>query len=211
VYLDPHRVRNESLDPQTTFSVAVKLDSITNQGMFYVQFSLSWNSTLLDCVNATDVIMHEVTPQGEWGNIELTMVWDNAHGLFYYGGIFWDEQRALSGGYEPFFGNHTIAVITFQVKDFGKCLLHLYHFRAASPPSFSVLLYATIDGYFANTLKGDINCDNVVNLLDALLLAKSFGTRPSDTNWSEDADINGDGIVNILDAIALCDCFGHSR
>jgi hypothetical protein len=211
VYLDPHRVRNESLRPPTTFSVAVNLDSITNQGMLYVSFSLSWNSTLLDCVNATDVIMHEVTPQNEWGNIELLIGWNNTQGNFSYLGWFLNASRALYGGLEPFFGNHTIVVITFKVKEFGKCLLHLYDFRARSPPSLSMLLYATIDGYFANTLKGDINGDNVVNLLYSILLAKSFGARPGDTNWSEDADINGDGIVNILDAIALCDCFGNSR
>jgi hypothetical protein len=85
------------------------------------------------------------------------------------------------------------------------------NFNAASHPSNSAVLYATIDGYFANTLKGDINGDNIVNLLDSILLAKSFGARPGDANWSEDADINGDGIVNILDAIALCNCFGNSR
>jgi hypothetical protein len=210
VYLDPHRV-SESPGAQT-FSVAVKLDSIANHsGMLYVRFSLSWNSTLLECVNATDVIMHEVTPENEWGNIELTMEWDNAQGVFYYDGFFSDVQRALSGGYEPFFGNHTIAVITFQVKDYGKCLLHLSDFRAASPPSLSVLLYATIDGYFANTLNGDLNCDNAVNLLDAILLAKSFGTRPSDMNWNEDADANGDTFVDIYDALLLCSSFGHSR
>jgi hypothetical protein len=212
VYLDPHRVRNESLGSQTTFSVAVKLDSIANHsGMLYVRFDLSWNSTLLECVNATDVIMHEVTPENEWGNIELNMVWDNAQGVFYYYGSFLDVGRALSGGYEPFFGNHTIAVITFQVKDFGKCLLHLSDFRAASPPSLSVLLYATIDGYFANTLNGDVNCDNAVNLYDAILLAKSFGARPLDMNWDEDADVNGDTFVDIYDVLLLCSCFGHSR
>jgi hypothetical protein len=210
VYLDPHRV-SESPGAQT-FSVAVKLDSIANHsGMLYVRFSLSWNSTLLECVNATDVIMHEVTPENEWGNIELTMEWDNAQGVFYYDGFFSDVQRALSGGYEPFFGNHTIAVITFQVKDYGKCLLHLSDFRAASPPSLSVLLYATIDGYFANTLNGDLNCDNAVNLLDTILLAKSFGTRASDMNWNEDADVNGDTFVDIYDALLLCSSFGHSR
>jgi hypothetical protein len=150
IYLDPHRV-SESPGAQT-FSVAVKLDSIANHsGMLFVRFSLSWNSTLLECVNATDMIMHEVTPKNEWDNIDPSLDWDNAQGVFCYNGFFLDVERALSGGYEPFFGNHTIAVITFQVKDFGKCLLHLSDFRAASLPSVSVLLYATIDGYFANT------------------------------------------------------------
>ncbi len=212
VYLDPHRVRNESLGPQTTFSIAVKVDSIANHsGMIYVEFSLSWNSTLLDCLSVTDVIMHEVTPQNESDNIELTVGWDNTQGVLYYLGDFSNYLRAQSGGYGPIFGNHTIAVITFQVKDYGKCLLHLFNFRAASPPSLSVLLYATMDGYFANTLNGDVNCDNAVNLFDAILLAKSFGTRPLDMNWSEDADINGDGSVDVYDAIALCRCFGHTR
>jgi hypothetical protein len=148
VSLDPHQA-NESVGQ--TFSVTVKLDSISNNSeMLFVEFSLSWNSTLLECADATDVIMHEVTPKSEWGNLGLNMGWDNAQGVFHYDGCFSDDRRAQSGGYEPFFGN-TIAVITFQVKDYGKCLLHLSDFRAATLPSVSVLLYATVDGYFANT------------------------------------------------------------
>jgi len=57
-------------------------------------------------------------------------------------------------------------------------------------------------------LKGDINGDGVVNILDAILMAKAFGSRSGDPNWDPRADLNNDGVVNILDAIILAGNFG---
>jgi len=57
-------------------------------------------------------------------------------------------------------------------------------------------------------LLGDINGDGVVNILDAILLAKAFGSRPGSPNWDPRADLNKDNVVNILDAIILALNFG---
>jgi hypothetical protein len=54
-----------------------------------------------------------------------------------------------------------------------------------------------------NALIGDLNGDGIVNILDAIILAKSFFSTPSSLNWNPNADINSDGVVNILDAIIL--------
>jgi len=56
---------------------------------------------------------------------------------------------------------------------------------------------------------GDLNSDEIVNIFDALTLAGSFGSEPSDQNWNPRADINQDGAVNILDAIILAGNFGE--
>jgi hypothetical protein len=64
--------------------------------------------------------------------------------------------------------------------------------------------------YIFVTLPGDINGDKKVNILDAILLANAFGSRPGDPRWSPNADINGDVKVNILDAIQLANYFGKS-
>ncbi len=48
---------------------------------------------------------------------------------------------------------------------------------------------------------GDINCDGIVNILDAITLSNNFNKKTST------GDINGDGIVNILDAIILSNNF----
>jgi hypothetical protein len=73
----------------------------------------------------------------------------------------------------------------------------------------NVMLYATFDGYFANTLKGDLNGDNRVDLFDVVAFAECFGTFPSYPNWNEEADMNGDGTIDVFDTILLGNCFGH--
>ncbi len=67
-----------------------------------------------------------------------------------------------------------------------------------------------ITGWILVTIPGDINGDKKVNILDAIMLANAFASRPGDLNWNPDADINGDNVVNILDAILLAGHFGES-
>jgi hypothetical protein len=64
------------------------------------------------------------------------------------------------------------------------------------------------DGIVKVKIPGDLNGDDVVNILDSILLANAYGSNPSSPNWNPNADLNGDGVVNILDAIILADFFG---
>jgi hypothetical protein len=50
---------------------------------------------------------------------------------------------------------------------------------------------------------GDIDYNGTVDILDAILLANAFGSKPEDRNWDANADINNDKIVDIYDAIIL--------
>ncbi len=59
-------------------------------------------------------------------------------------------------------------------------------------------------------IPGDINKDGKVNILDAILMASAFGTRPGELNWDIRCDLNKDDKVNILDAIILAANFGKS-
>lgn len=52
-------------------------------------------------------------------------------------------------------------------------------------------------------LIGDLNRDNVVNILDLVLVASKFG----DSSVQE-ADLNGDGLINILDLVIVANSFG---
>jgi hypothetical protein len=69
IYVDPRRVRNESLAVNETFTVDMKIDSLTNHsGIISYDFYLSWDPTLLKCINVTEVMFHEVVPESEWLN-----------------------------------------------------------------------------------------------------------------------------------------------
>ena len=56
-------------------------------------------------------------------------------------------------------------------------------------------------------LFGDVNGDGVVNILDAILMGKAFGSHPGDSNWNPAADVDNNGTVNIIDAILIAECF----
>lgn len=209
-YADPGRIKNESLTVNSTFSISVKYDNINNsRGVLAgLYFLLEWNSTILECINATEVMLHEATPLSEWFNIGTEATVDNIRGHLGFATWFLDEPRAVSQGYDPVFGNHTIVILTFRVKGSGESMLILHDFNAHDGLD-NLLLYAVVGGLFANKITADLNGDGVVDLYDALLSAKSFGAVPESQNWNEDADINGDGQVDIYDAIFLCGRFGR--
>lgn len=211
---DPSRVWNESLVANTTFSVAVELDSVAEHGgIIAVNFDLVWNSTILDCTGVEERMFHEVAPKTEWDNINWNAVVGPDPGHLQYESSFFNYSRAQSSGYELIFGNHTLAIVTFTVKNIGQCTLHLSDCFPFENTWFrpQQMLYSTVDGFFLNVIKGDLNCDDAVNLFDAILLAKSFGAFPGCPSWNEATDINGDGLVDIFDAIVLCSCLGHTR
>ena len=66
------------------------------------------------------------------------------------------------------------------------------------------------DGWVLVTIPGDVNGDKKANILDAIVLANAFDSKPGDSNWHPNADINADNRVNILDAIVLASHFGQS-
>jgi len=213
IRVDPRRVRNESVAINDDFTVAIDLDSISSHlGVIWIRFSLEWNSTLLDCIGVTEVMFHEVLPESEWQNIDWGFSIDNGLGEVWCEGTFQNIPAEEYGDY-AISGNHTLAVLTFRVKNVGRCGLHLYDCMPIeySPGRPGQMLYTTIDGYFANTLNGDLNSDNMVNLFDALQFAQSYGAYWNGFRWNEEADINGDQQVDILDAIFLGKLFGHTR
>jgi hypothetical protein len=199
IYVDPRRVRNESLAVDDTFTVDVRMDSLTNHsGIVMSHFSLSWDSKLLKCIN---LAINQSWQYEEWLSIynDLGECALNPHG-----GPIPPEEAV--------FGNLTLATITFEVKSIGCCKLHLLTcwLEEASAPGVQ-MSYRFVDGYFANTLNGDLNGNDVVDVFDALVFARSFGVCWNGLGWDEVADINGDKQIDIFDAILLGNLFGHTR
>ena len=52
-------------------------------------------------------------------------------------------------------------------------------------------------------LGGDINQDDVIDLVDANLIGQAWNSTPASPNWDGRADITDDGAVNILDMVAV--------
>jgi hypothetical protein len=57
------------------------------------------------------------------------------------------------------------------------------------------------------TIPGDIKADFVVDIFDAIMLARAFNAIPASSNWNPNADIDNDYVVDIYDAIILASHF----
>jgi hypothetical protein len=59
------------------------------------------------------------------------------------------------------------------------------------------------------TLKGDINKDGIVNILDLVKIVLAFSSDPTSQTWNPNCDLNGDSSVNILDLAIAAGHFGE--
>ena len=58
-------------------------------------------------------------------------------------------------------------------------------------------------------IKGDVNHDCVVDIVDLSSVALSFGKLPGEPGYNPNADLNGDGTVNIVDLAIVGQNFGQ--
>jgi serine protease AprX len=62
---------------------------------------------------------------------------------------------------------------------------------------------------FQFRVRGDINCDGIVNINDVVVMAQAYGSRKGDSNWNADADIAPSwGCVDIFDLVMCTSYYG---
>ena len=118
--INPAKIEDVALTPNTKFSVLVKLDNIPpDPGLAGVQLDVRWDPAILKGVSMEEIVFHNVTPQDQWSNIwQLTNKVTNASASYSY--LFQDLSAAIAGGYAPINGSHTVANITLMVVGTGK-------------------------------------------------------------------------------------------
>ena len=104
-------------------------------------------------------------------------------------------------------GTGTILQVTFKAKSEGKTSLDLDNFLfgsftgkniTAGPLEFTFTIKEQL-------LIGDVNRDEVVNILDLILVARQLGKR---LRPNSPEDVNGDGVVNIFDLTLVAQGIG---
>jgi hypothetical protein len=74
-------------------------------------------------------------------------------------------------------------------------------------PSVGVYGPRTVEFQFR--VRGDINCDGIVNISDVVVMAQAYGSRKGDSNWNADADIAPPwGRVDIFDLVMCTSYYG---
>jgi hypothetical protein len=149
LYINPPAVVNPALLVNSTFTIFVKLDNVSaDPGLAGIEFNVSWDPSILNGVSMQDVIFNEVTPPDQLGNIwKIKSV--VAAGSVAYAYTFQDIDAAITGGYAPISGSHTVANITLKVVGIGKCALHFYVSKLGDPLAGSIA-HDTTDGFFNN-------------------------------------------------------------
>jgi hypothetical protein len=112
----------------------------------------------------------------------------------------------------PFYGG-TLAKITFNVtymaphSENGTCRLDLHDTNLTNSDGQPLELpYDVYDGFYRAPhapLIGDINKDGIVNILDVVICALAFDSRPGEPKWNPIADLNQDDVVNIIDIVMI--------
>jgi len=107
-------------------------------------------------------------------------------------------------------GNSTVITFTWNTEGFAKGLYIIEAIADVVPGETETADNTYIDSIIKIVLAGDINADNMVNYLDAIILGAAFSSQPNVPNWNPNADINNDNNVNYLDAIILGENFGKT-
>ncbi|MGA3191806.1 MAG: NosD domain-containing protein [Candidatus Bathyarchaeia archaeon] len=130
---------NVTVKNGTVFSFNVVIEDVpADPGMAGVQFTLSWDPTILNAINVTEVMFHNVTPPSEWNNIWALKNEVNYTAVSY--AFTWsDINQAQSGGYCPISGNYTLATVTVEAMGVGSTTLHFSNL-VVSDPNAQVLI-----------------------------------------------------------------------
>jgi parallel beta-helix repeat protein len=124
---------NVTVKKGTVFSFDVIIENVpVDPGMVGVQFLLSWDPAILNALNLTEVMFHNVTPASEWDNIwALTNEVNNTAVSYAY--TWKDTSRAIDGGYGPVSGNYTLATVTVEAMEVGSTTLHFSNLIVSDP------------------------------------------------------------------------------
>jgi hypothetical protein len=60
------------------------------------------------------------------------------------------------------------------------------------------------------SLRGDVNGDRRVDIVDLASVGTAFGTTLGQPGYNPAADINNDGVINIVDLVLVAGSFGLS-
>ena len=168
-------------------TLPITIDNAANVGS--VDITLTFNASIVNVTNVTG------------GNFDVTIPdIEHVHDGCVRIGTFQTESNGLSR-------NITLAEVTFEpMGSTGEmCSLNLSiaTFKDATPEC-NEIPYVVRNGTYTAFLNGDVNDDGVVDIADAMYLAKHvLGITGFEAINVEAADVNGDSMIDLADATYL--------
>jgi len=212
IKVTPETILLEAVPIGTTFEVSIYTD-YTGSDVYSWQFELTFNPAVLEGVsvengNLITTAKHSsarYSSQGfnnTAGRLKLTMAY------FYY--VAPSTPFTTSGP-------GILANATFSVKGYGMSELTLVDTtQVVRLQGFDTVLEEPYDvingffmpynlghGYFRNSIEGDANLDQTVNVFDILAVKSRWGSTPADPDWIREYDVNDDAAINVFDILTV--------
>jgi parallel beta-helix repeat protein len=166
---------NATVKKGAVFSVDVIIENMpADHGMAGVQFTVSWDPTVLIALNMTEVMFHNVTPPSEWDNIWALANEVNSSEVSY--AYTWqDQSRAIDGGYSSISGNYTLATVALEALEVGSTTLHFSN-MIVSDPNAQVLICTPdlVFSYYLHPLLTSLIIDGNLNVSSGLGLGPIY-------------------------------------
>ena len=101
-------------------------------------------------------------------------------------------------------GDGTLGTVTFEVLNVQNTMVDVSGYFVA--PNGLRFAPTFVSARVIVPIFGDVNNDGIVNILDLVLVASSFGQSVSEAG--NPADVNEDGVINIIDLVKVAGAFG---
>ena len=221
VLVDPSNVINDAFQAGSEFTVRVNGSEIINLLSRHVK--MSWDKNVLNVseVSYGEFLAGTTSPYGASSSL------GNITGVFNDAGYAWIAESVL-GEYPGVGGNGSLASFEFIVVGYGSTDLNI---SLTGPletglldSAGSELTFTPKNGYFSNTIPGDIMGDTVgsppdgdVDMYDLGEFADAYGSHEGEPEYNELADLMGDtagsppdGDVDMYDLGVFADNYGRS-
>ena len=105
-------------------------------------------------------------------------------------------------------GNSTTITFTWNTTGFAKGNYTISAYATPIPGETDTDDNRFTDGVVTVTIAGDLDGNLAVQLVDLVILAKAYGSRPGEPGWNPNADLDDNGNIALTDLIILTKNYG---
>jgi hypothetical protein len=84
------------------------------------------------------------------------------------------------------------------------------NYRVLENGTFKVMVGGLTREFTVVGMTGDLDGNGIVNILDVVIVARAFESKPGDPRWNPIADLDGNSKIDIIDVASVARNFGKT-